>query len=247
MAESKRKIALVTGAARRLGAAIARGLAADGCDIVLHCNQSGDEAESLRRELESAGARAWVLTADFSVPGSGAQLFEAAAAAAGRVDYLINNASIFPESTLAGFSAEDLAQNMQVNALAPLELGRAMHAAGGPGAIINLLDTRVNDYDKNHVAYHLSKRALDALTRMMALDYAPAIRVNAVAPGLILPPEGQDEAYLAGLAHTNPLQAFGAPKDIVDAVLYLIHGKFVTGQTIYIDGGRHLRGSFYGS
>ena len=247
MPQTERKIALITGAARRLGAAIARDLAADGCDLVLHCNGSRDDANALQHELEGSGARAWVLSADLAVPGAATQLFADARAAAGPIDYLINNASIFPESTLGTFTAADLTLNMQVNALAPLELARALHAQGRPGVIINLLDTRVNDYDKNHVAYHLSKRTLDALTRMMASDYAPAIRVNAIAPGLILPPEGKDESYLAALAHTNPLQAHGGPKDITDAVRYLLHAEFTTGQTLYIDGGRHLRGNFYGN
>jgi len=96
------------------------------------------------------------------------------------------------------------------------------------------------------VAYHLSKRMLFALTRMMALEFAPRIRVNAVAPGLIIPPPGQDESFLQRLASTNPLGRHGDPADVADAVLYLVGAGFVTGQVIYVDGGRHMRGAVYG-
>ncbi len=97
----------------------------------------------------------------------------------------------------------------------------------------------------DHTAYCTSKGALDQLTRMMALEFAPALRVNAVAPGLILPPEGKDESYLEQLAGTNPLQRHGGPRDITDAVLYLLGAEFVTGQVLFVDGGRHMKGAVH--
>ncbi|MCH7709078.1 MAG: SDR family oxidoreductase [Myxococcales bacterium] len=108
------------------------------------------------------------------------------------------------------------------------------------------MDTRITDYDKSHVSYHLSKRMLFSMTRMMALEFAPKVRVNAIAPGLILPPEGKDETYLQDLARSNPLLAYGGPGDVVEAVLFLLQGRFVTGQVLYVDGGRHLLGGVYG-
>jgi len=240
------KTALITGAAKRLGAATALRLAQEGVHVVLHYSTSLLEAEVVREEAEAQGVRALLVQADLALPGAGTSLFEEALSIAGPIDFLVNNASIFPSGSLADLDADSLAQNHQINALAPLELARALHAQQRAGAIVNLLDTRVNDYDQKHVAYHLSKRTLDGLTRMMAHDFAPQLRVNAVAPGLALPPEGLGIDYLASLAHTNPLQRHGSAEGVVEAIVFLLRSGFVTGQTIFVDGGRHLRGSFYG-
>ena len=103
----------------------------------------------------------------------------------------------------------------------------------------------MHDYDRDHVAYHLSKRALQSLTRMLAVELAPTVVVNAVAPGLILPPEGEDADYLERLAHTNPMNCWGHPQDVADAVRFLLQTRFTTGQTLYVDGGRNLRGKMH--
>jgi len=134
---------------------------------------------------------------------------------------------------------------VQVHALAPLTLSRALAKQGRDGHIINMLDSRVTDYDRDHAAYHLSKRMLLTLTRMLAMELAPRIAVNGVAPGLILPPAGKDESYLRDLAHTNPMNRHGGVGDITDAVLYLLTSRFVTGQVMFVDGGRHMRGPLY--
>jgi len=239
------RTALVTGGARRLGAAAAMALARAGVNVIVHYSTAERDAQTLCQHLAATGVRAWTLRANLANPDETSSLFPAAFALAGPIDILINNASIFPEGTLDELNADDLNLNMQVNALAPHALARAMAAQGRAGAVINLLDTRINDYDRKHVAYHLSKRALAALTSMMAEEYAPKLRVNGIAPGLILPPEGRDESYLAALAHTNPLSAYGDESDITDAMLYLLRAGFVTGQILNVDGGRHLRGSFY--
>ncbi|HNR34300.1 MAG TPA: SDR family oxidoreductase, partial [Candidatus Hydrogenedentes bacterium] len=135
---------------------------------------------------------------------------------------------------------------VNLNALAPFLLGRCLAAQKRPGGIVNLLDARIADYDREHASYHLSKRLLFTLTRMMAVEFAPCVRVNGIAPGLILPPEGKDESYLAQLAATNPLNRYGSPDDVAEAVLYLLRSDFVTGQVIFVDGGRHMRGGMYG-
>jgi len=133
-----------------------------------------------------------------------------------------------------------------VNALAPLLLSRSFAMGPNAEAIVNFLDTMTFDYDKQHIAYHLSKRMFHALTQMMALEFAPRIRVNAIAPGLVLPPEGKDAAYLERLKNSNPLQRVGSPEGITAAVLFLLRSGFITGQTLFVDGGRHLRASIYG-
>lgn len=241
------KTALVTGAAKRLGRAIALALAREGVHIIVHFRSSGSEAEDTAQAVRECGVRAWTICGELSDSAGASQLVTCAVEQAGPIDFLVNSASIFPSDDLLGFSSEAFHNNMEVNALAPLMAARAFAAQGRPGAIVNLLDSRITDYDRQHVSYHLSKRTLLAITKMLALELAPRIRVNAVGPGLILPPEGEDQQYLEALALTNPLQCHGASEDIADAVLFLLRGSFITGQVIFVDGGRHLRGNVYGS
>ena len=110
---------------------------------------------------------------------------------------------------------------------------------------MNLLDARVTAYDRQHASYHVSKRVLLTLTRMLAMELAPRIAVNAVAPGLILPPKGQDESYLQKLLDSNPLHRHGDPSDVTDAILFLVTSRFITGQILYVDGGYHMKGHLY--
>lgn len=245
MIELEGKTALVTGGAKRLGAAIVRSLASRGVRTVVHYHTAENEAHALVASLRADGAEAWCFGADLSGPARGEALLDAAWKSAGAMDYLVNSASIFPEGTLEQLSEDTLLESVRVNALAPFALCCGFAARSEGGAIVNLLDTRITDYDRNHVPYHLSKRMLFSLTRMMAVEFAPGIRVNAVAPGLVLPPAGKDEAYLAGLAHTNPLDRYGSAEDVAEAVVFALRSDFMTGQTIFVDGGRHLRGSMY--
>ena len=136
--------------------------------------------------------------------------------------------------------------NIRINTLAPLLLSRSFAKQTKQGVIINFLDSRIVEYDAQHAAYHISKRSLFTITRMLALEFAPSIRVNAVAPGLILPPEGKDINYLKEHAQNNPLKCYGDPQDIADAVLFLIRSSFITGQVIFVDGGYHIKGCTYG-
>jgi pteridine reductase len=239
------KTALVTGAARRLGRAISLGLAGRGVHVLIHCHSSTEEASSLLREVQALGVKAWLVAADLEDPRQIDALFDRAVGTAGPIDILINNASIWPQQTLWDVTEQSLTAAMRIHALAPLVLATALARQQRPGHIINMLDTRVTSYDKDHAAYHISKRALLTLTRMLALELAPAVAVNAVAPGLLLPPEGQDESYLERLAYTNPLHRHGGPQDAVDAVLFLLASRFVTGQVLYVDGGFHMKGHLY--
>jgi NAD(P)-dependent dehydrogenase (short-subunit alcohol dehydrogenase family) len=240
------RTALVTGGAKRIGRALCRGFASAGADVVVHYHRSRKEAEAAVAEVCGLGVRAWAVGADLSRQEGAVSLWEAACECAGPIDLLVNNAAVFPESRLADFGFEELTRNVALHAMAPLVLARALHAAKPEsGAIVNLLDARIVDYDSAHVAYHLSKRMLFALTRMMAVEFAPAVRVNAVAPGLILPPEGEGPEYLERLAKTNPLQCAGRPGDIARAALFLAESGFVTGQVVFVDGGRHLIGKMY--
>ena len=240
------RTALVTGAAKRLGRAVALALAHQGTNVVVHYRRSTDAAGQTAEHIRTAGVESWVLQADLADPVSAGQLMARAINLAGPIDILINNASIFPVGQLRDITPEDITQNVGIHAVAPLLLSRAMADQDQRGDIINLLDSRITDYDRDHAAYHLSKRMLFTLTRMLALELASQIAVNAVAPGLILPPQGEDDGYLRKLAHTNPLNRYGSLKDITDAVLFLLKSEFVTGQVLFIDGGRHMKGSVYG-
>jgi NAD(P)-dependent dehydrogenase (short-subunit alcohol dehydrogenase family) len=234
------KTALVTGGALRLGAATVRALAAEGAHVVIHYNRSQAPAEQLAQELQKDGTSAWIVKADLEKPEDVDALIPRALELSGQLDILVNNASIFSPDTLMEATFEDVVQNLHVNAWAPLALSRSFARHAKRGAIVNFLDTRVADYDWKHFSYIASKHLLELWTRMTALAFAPNIRVNAVAPGLILPPPGRDEAYLEAMKDTLPLKRYGGAEDIVAAVLFLLHSEFVTGQVIYVDGGRHL-------
>ena len=240
------KTALVTGAAKRIGRATALALARERVHVVVHYRSSHDEAEATADEIRSTGVDAWTLQADLGKAAEADALLPRAIDAAGPIDFLINNASVFPSSRLTGFAPEDLAANVQVHAMAPLQLARQLAAQGGARAVVNLLDSRMLDYDAEHAAYHLSKRMLFTLTRMMALEFAPAVRVNAVAPGAVLPPPGQDASYLERMAQGNPLHRVGSADAVADATLFLLRSDFITGQVIYVDGGQHMKGRVYG-
>jgi len=240
------RTALVTGAAKRLGQAIALSLAHEGAHVVVHYMSSADAAEQTAERIRSAGVDSWVLEADLADSVAAEQLMTRAIDLAGSIDILVNSASIFPVGHLRNITPADIGLNIALHAVAPLLLSRAMAGQERQGHIINLLDSRITDYDRDHAAYHLSKRMLFTLTRMLALELAPRVAVNAVAPGLILPPPGQDEDYLLRMVHTNPLKRHGDAEDITDAVLFLAKSDFITGQVIFVDGGRHMNGSVYG-
>ncbi len=233
--------ALVTGAAKRIGREIAIGLAREGANIVVHYRNSAREAEELCSRLADYHVLCWSVKADFENTEEYETLIKRSVETAGWLDILINSASTFFPNTLKDLDFESLQKGMKVNAWVPFVLFRDCARTVGHGKIINLLDTRVAGYDRSHVGYILGKHALYVLTQMAAVEFAPHVTVNAVAPGLILPPPGKNEEYLSRQANRIPLKKHGKPSDIADAVIYLLKSDFVTGQVIYVDGGRHLK------
>lgn len=234
------KTALITGAGRRIGHALALALSEEGVNIVIHYRHSAEETGELVTQLHDRGVKSWSVKADFEDAAETETLIARSLEMAGSLDILINNASIFPAHTLKDVDFTDLMRNMQVNAWAPLVLSRDFAQRVGRGQIVNLLDSRISGYDWKHVGYILSKHVLSVLTKMTALEFAPRIAVNGVAPGLILPPPGKDDSFLDRLAHSVPLKRHGDPSDIADAVIYLLKSDFLTGEVIKVDGGRHL-------
>ena len=234
-AELTAQTALVTGGARRLGRAIALGLVAEGANVVVHYHTSTDEAAQVCDEIAALGVQAWTVQADLGCEDETATLVARAVELAGPLRILVNNASIFEPNAPADARPDQDARHMAINAQAPLELTRLFAAQDiASGHVVNLLDTRLRGGDPDHESYIASKRALEEITRETALEFAPRIAVNAVAPGLVLPEAGEDAGAL-------PLQRPGTPEDVADAVVYLAKTRFVPGQVIYVDGGRRLR------
>ncbi len=234
------KVALVTGAGKRIGRAIALAIGSEGGSVVIHYRGSAEEAGGLSLELEKKGVKSWPIKADFERPEDYGALIKKAIDSAGRLDILVNNASIFEKDSIKDVTFESLKRHMEVNAWAPFTLIRDFARASGRGKVVNLIDARIHGYDWAHVAYILSKHALAVLTRMAAVEFAPDITVNGVSPGLILPPPGMDHSYIDKLKDTNPLKKHGSPEDVAEAVLYILKSDFLTGTVIDVDGGRHL-------
>ena len=240
-----RPVALVTGAARRVGAAIARRLHAAGYDLALHCRRSRRELDELIAELEQARPRSTLaLQADLSQSEALPDLVDAALERFGRLDALVNNASSFEPTPLGTTTAAQWDELFASNARAPFFLAQAAAAAlaDARGCIVNLVDIYAERPLPRHAVYSMAKAALLMMTRSLALDLAPQVRVNAIAPGAILWPEtGKSSAEQQALLARIPLQRCGTPDDVASAVLWLLRdAPYVTGEVIRIDGGRSL-------
>lgn len=237
------KTALVTGGARRIGAAFSRRLAREGANVVLHCNKSLAEAVGLACELEKNGAKCFVAQGDLSLPGGGERLFaEAMSLTGGELDIVVNSASSYEPSSYETVTPQDIERQMRTHLSAPLELLRGLYRIGDGKArsAVNILDSRIRTADPSHAAYLLSKQALSSLTSSLALCFAPQLRINAIAPGAVLAQDGE-EAGFERLKQFNPMHALGTLEGLCDALVFLLKSDFVLGQTIYYDGGYHLK------
>ncbi|HUP96460.1 MAG TPA: pteridine reductase [Usitatibacter sp.] len=238
---------LVTGAARRIGAAIARGLHASGYRVVLHCHRSRDDAERLANTLNEARADSCaVVQADLLDLERIPAVVEEAAAAFGRLDALVNNASSFYPTPFGSIGAGEWDDLVGSNLRAPLFLAQAAapYLRAARGAIVNLVDIHAERPLKDFVVYSVAKSGLAGLTRSLALELGPEVRVNGVAPGAILWPDG--DAHFAPsernrILEQTPLARIGGPEDVAGAVKYLLFdAPFVTGQILAVDGGRGI-------
>ena len=240
----ERPVALVTGAARRIGAAIARRLHAEGYDLALHHLHSGGEMAALAGELEDRRpGSVQVLRADLRQFDRLPELVAAAVGCFGRLDALVNNASNFYPTPLDTVTPQQWDDLFAVNARAPFFLAQAAtpHLRAAGGAIVNLVDVYAARPLRGHAPYSAAKAALVSLTRALALELAPRVRVNAVAPGAILWPEqGADPAAQQAILALTALGRAGAAEDIAAAVRWLLSADagYVTGQVLHVDGGR---------
>ncbi|HEX4944563.1 MAG TPA: pteridine reductase [Usitatibacteraceae bacterium] len=238
---------LVTGGARRVGAAIVRALHAAGASVIVHCHRSCADAERLLADLENARAGSTaIVQADLLDTPRLPRLVEEAAARFGRLDGLVNNASSFHATPFDGLEAEAWEDLVGTNLRAPLFLSKAaaLHLRASRGAIVNIVDIHAERPLAGFLAYSVAKSGLAGLTRALALELAPEVRVNGVSPGAILWPE-DGEAFPPGererITVQTPLRRTGSPEDVAGAVKYLLFdAPFVTGQVLAVDGGRSI-------
>ncbi len=231
---------LITGAARRVGAATALYFARAGYDIALHYNQSKSEAEALQKEIEAVGADCRLFAHDLAGVKGFPALMAAVKKSLPRCAALINNASIFERASLMETDEALFDRQFAVNFKAPFFLTQAFAKTFGKGAVINILDTDIETNGISHFAYLLSKKALAEFTRAAARELGPDIRVNGVCPGIMLPSNELDLPYMKRLEADLPLKALALPEDAAKAVRWLCESTFVTGQLIHVDGGQHL-------
>ncbi|MBA3312256.1 MAG: SDR family oxidoreductase [Planctomycetota bacterium] len=237
------RTAIVTGAAVRLGRAISVALADAGADIVVHYGRSKTEAEEVAGEIAKLDRRVVTVSADLSDPLSAAAKILDAAAELGGADILVNSAAIFEDASLVEMTEDSYDRHLAINLKAPCFLCRefARRLTRDRGHILNLADWRAETPPADYLAYTLSKAGIVALTRALALQLAPAIQVNAIAPGAILPPPGGDfETWQTSKLPDIPLRRTGGAKDIADAAVYLLRSEFITGEVLHVTGGEHL-------
>jgi NAD(P)-dependent dehydrogenase (short-subunit alcohol dehydrogenase family) len=237
-----RKVALITGSAKRIGRAVALHLAQSGWDLALHFHHSETDVAELKKELKHINRHGTyrLFQADLNHVPDVESLISNVISVFARLDLLVNNASVFQTGPIKDTSSMLLQRNLQVNFVAPFILTREFAIHADNGVIVNLVDTRMKKNSFSHAAYSLSKKVLWELTRMSALELAPAFRVNAIAPGAVLPPEGKDETYLETLAGSTPMKKAAGLKPVLQSLSYILENENLTGQVLFCDSGGQL-------
>ena len=236
-------VALVTGAGRRVGRAIALALGARGMPVVVHFNDSRGGADETARLIVEAGGEATVEQADLADVDAAYALVDRAVAWRGTLGALVNSAAIMLRTPIAETTQDDWDRMFALNVRAPYFLSQraAPALAAANGSIVNIADLAAFETWPAYVPHGISKAGVVQMTRALARALAPEVRVNAVAPGAVLLPADWDEAAAGRLAATTPLGRLGSAADVAQAVLYLLDADYVTGETIVVDGGRHVR------
>lgn len=239
----KGKTALITGGAVRVGKAITLALARSGANVVINYNRSNDEAETTCQEATALGVSAMAVQADIGNLIDVERMVASAADRFGGIDILVNSASLWRQTPFPMDDYKDWHQvtNILINGslycannVAPLMLTR------GEGVIINIIDLAAFEPWPNFIAHSVGKAGLLALSKQLALELAPIVRVNAIAPGPVLPPPDYSEERVEQTAKRTLLNRWGEPEDVAEAVLYFVSAKYVTGDVLLIDGGEHF-------
>jgi pteridine reductase len=237
------RVALVTGAGRRVGRAIALGLAAKKMRVVVHYKASASEADETVALARAAGApEAWTIAADLRDASECARMIDDVATRGGALDVLVNSAAEMHKTPFDSVTSAEWDDIMALNIKSPFFCSQAAarHMTKG-GAIVNIADLAALETWPDYIPHGISKAGVMQLTRALAARLAPAIRVNAVVPGAVLLPEHWTKEDADKLVRTTPLARLGAPEDVARAVVYLLESDYVTGDAVIVDGGRHLR------
>lgn len=236
------KRVLVTGGAVRIGRAICLAFARAGSLLIIHYNRSGNAASELLSEIGGETAGHGKVQCELSTPDAAEKIFREA----GSIDILINNASIYNEKSLSEESPEEARKQFEINFKAPFELMKQLYASDvQEGCIINILDQRINKISSSTGSYALSKKVLADTSMICALQWAPRIRVNAIAPGPVLPPVGMENSKMEKILKSVPMAKAVSLDDLTDACLFLADNNSITGQILYVDGGQHLHHGHY--
>ncbi|BAX81883.1 SDR family NAD(P)-dependent oxidoreductase [Labilibaculum antarcticum] len=236
------RTALITGAAKRIGKFIAIHMAKNGFNIAIHYNSSKSEAIDLQTKLgnQFPNQKFKIFKCDLHCTEDVEGLIDRVLLHFEKIDVLINNASVFDSGVIRETSVKLFQEQMSVNFLAPFILSRDYALNSINGLIVNLLDTRIANNSSSHAAYSLSKVGLGHLTKMSALEFAPAIRVNGIAPGATLPPEDQGVEYLLRIAKKTPMKIPGGIDPVLQSLDYILENQNLTGQILFCDGGGQL-------
>ncbi len=237
------RVALVTGAGRRVGRAIALGVGGRGARVAVHHHDSRAGADAVVAALRAAGAQADAIAGDLADPAVPPRIVDQVVSRFGGLDILINSAAIMLRTPFGSVTAAEWDRIFALNLRAPFLLTQAAAPAltARHGAVVNMADLAAFESWTEYVPHGISKAGVVQMTRALAHALAPAVRVNAIAPGAILLPEDWSQAAGERLAATTPLRRLGSPEDVVGAVLYLLDADYVTGETLIVDGGRHIR------
>lgn len=243
MTELGGRVALVTGAGRRVGRALAVALGARGMHVLVHYNASADGADETARLVTRAGGSAEVFRADLAVVAEAERMVDQLVATRGALDVLVNSAALMLRTPVGETSVTDWDAMFALNVRAAYFLSQRAAPAlrASRGSIINIADLAAFETWPAYVPHGMTKAAVVQMTRALARVLAPEVRVNAIAPGVVLLPEGWSEADAEHLRGTTPLRRLGAPEDVVGAMLYLLDAGYVTGEVLTVDGGRHVR------
>jgi pteridine reductase len=241
--ELRGRVALITGAGRRVGRALAVGLGAQGMRVAVHYHASDRGAQDTARLVLEAGGSAALFESDLTQPDAPAALIAEVVRELGALHVLVNSSAVMVRTPIGEVTPAQWDAMMALNLRAPFMLAQsaAQHLAGVSGAIVNIADLAAFETWPAYIPHGISKAGIVYMTRALARTLAPRIRVNAIAPGAVLLPDDWQEEDAAKLRESTPLCRLGSPDDVVQAMLYLLRADYVTGETIIVDGGRHVR------
>jgi pteridine reductase len=241
--ELRDRVAVVTGAGIRVGRALAIALGGRGMRIAVHYHASDKGAKETAQLIREAGGSATIVSSDLTRDDAPETLIGDVVRELGRLDVLINSSAVMERTPLGSITAEQWDAMMALNLRAPFLLAQAAapHLTKSHGAIVNIADLAAFETWPAYIPHGISKAGIVYMTRALARTLAPHVRVNAVAPGAVLLPDGWSEQDAARMRESTPLARLGSPEDVVEAMLYLLSADYVTGETLIVDGGRHVR------